>query len=315
VVTYRRFRNTDPPALADVWNQALTGRGVVRLRHSSPLENYVFNKQYFDPGGLIIAEEAGLLVGFVHAGFGPNATRTGISLADGVTCLLAVRPSHRRRGVGAELLRHAEAYLQGRGATTLQAGPMAPFNPFYFGLYGGSELAGFLESDPATGPFLQKQGYRVERTCRVFHRLLHQPLNVPDARFAALRRRFDMRIVPRSGAASWWDECVMGPIELVDFRLEEKGTGRVFARTSVWEMDGFSWRWNQPSVGVVAIEVVESQRRQGLAKFLLSQMLRYLQEQFFGIAEVQALDDNGAALGLFRGLGFEQVDVGHRYRK
>src|SRR5437660_6414253 len=129
VVQYRPFRNTDPPALADVWNQALTGRGVVRLRHSSPLENYVFNKPYFDPAGMIIAEEGGLLVGFVHAGFGPNDARTAVAPSVGVTCLLAVRPSHRRRGIGSELLHHAEAYLSAQGATTLRAGPMAPFNP------------------------------------------------------------------------------------------------------------------------------------------------------------------------------------------
>src|SRR5207245_636588 len=138
---------------------------------------------------------------------------------------------------------------------------------------------------------------------------------IADARFPGLRRRYDVRVVPRLGAGSWWQECVLGPIELVEFRLEEKGSGRVAARTCVWEMDGFSWRWSHPAVGIVQIEVCPELRRQGLAKFLLAQMLHYLQEQFFGVAEVQARADNQPAHELFRSLGFAQVDTGHSYKK
>jgi ribosomal protein S18 acetylase RimI-like enzyme len=56
-------------------------------------------------------------------------------------------------------------------------------------------------------------------------------------------------------------------------------------------------------------------RRQGLAKFLMAQILRYLQDQFFNLVEIQVQADNTAAIELLRGLGFEQVDAGHIYRK
>jgi ribosomal protein S18 acetylase RimI-like enzyme len=315
VIQYRQFRNTDPPGLAMVWNEAFTARGSAPLRHSSPLENYVFHKPYFDPAGLIVAIDNGQFVGFVHAAFGPNVSQTEICRNAGVICLIGVRPAYRRRSVGSELLRRAEAYLKDRGAQTLYAGCMAPLDPFYFGLYGGSEMPGFLASDPETSPFLERHGYRVCRTAHVFQRLLNQPLSIVDGRFPQLRRRFEVRIAPRSGPGTWWQECVLGPIELVDFRLEEKSTGNVAARTSVWEMDGFSWRWNQPAVGVLDAEVKEDLRRQGLAKYLLSQMLRYLQEQFFGAAEVHASEGDEAAMKLFEGLGFEKVDTGHLYKK
>jgi ribosomal protein S18 acetylase RimI-like enzyme len=315
VIQYRSFLNTDPPGLAMIWNEAFTGRGGVRLRHSSPLENYVFNKPYFDPAGLIVALEDHEFVGFTHAGFGPNSLQTGVSRDEGVVCLIGVRPAYRRRGIGSELLRRAEAYLTGAGAKTLYAGLMAPLTPFYFGLYGGSEMPGFLASDPETAPFLGRYGYQVFRTAHVFQRILNQPLNLADPRFPDLRRRFEVRIAPREGAGTWWQECVFGPIEIVDFRLEEKSTGQVASRTSVWEMDGFSWRWNQPAVGVVDIEVREDLRRQGLAKYLLGQMLRYLQEQFFGVAEVHALEGNEAAMKLYQDLGFRKVDTGHLYKR
>jgi ribosomal protein S18 acetylase RimI-like enzyme len=61
--------------------------------------------------------------------------------------------------------------------------------------------------------------------------------------------------------------------------------------------------------------VREDMRRQGLGKFLMTQILRYLQDQYFGIAEVQAVDENQTAVKLFQSVGFEQVDVGRLYKK
>jgi ribosomal protein S18 acetylase RimI-like enzyme len=315
VLHYRHFRNDDPPGLADVWNEACNGRGEVRLRHSSPLENYVFAKSYFDRAGLLVALEDGLHVGFAHAGFGPNEARTALCKTNGIICAIGVRPSHRRRGIGSELLRRCESYLTANGARALYAGPMPPLNPFYFGLYGGSDLPGFLASDADADPFFRRQNYQVHGTTVVFHRSLAEPVITADGRFPALRKQFEVRIAPKSGAGTWWQECVQGPVETVEFLLEEKSTGQVVARTSVWEMDGFSWRWNLPCVGILHLEVREDLRRQGLAKFLLTQLLRYLQEQYFGLAEVQATERNQAAIDLYQSVGFQQVDAGRLYKK
>ncbi|MCS6850520.1 MAG: GNAT family N-acetyltransferase [Gemmataceae bacterium] len=315
MIQYRHFRNTDPPALVDIWNEALAGRGSVRLRHSSPLERHVFCKPYFDPAGLIVAEEDGTRVGFVHAGFGPDASESCLSTDAGVICLIAVRPAYQRRGVGSELLRRAEDYLCSRGARSIYAGPRRPRNPFYLGLYGGAELPGFLESDPAAEPFFSRHGYNRVETSLVFQRRLDQTVNVTDGRFAAHRRRFEVRLVPRIEVGSWWQESVWGLIEPVKFRLEEKGTGQLVAHATAWEMEGFSWRWNLPAVGLVDLWVSENLRRQGLGKFLLANILRYLQEQFFGLTEVQTTETNIAATCLCRSLGFQLVDRGHVYRK
>lgn len=315
MVHYRSFRNSDPPGLTAVWNEAFSGRGQVRLRHSSPLESYLFAKPYFDPAGLIVAVEDDALVGFSHAGFGPNGPQTGLDPSTGVLCALGVRPSHRRRGIGSELLRRGESYLAGKGARAVYAGPLAPLNPFYLGLCGGSETAGFLASDPEVEPFLGRHGYQVRDMALVFQRPLNRPINVADGRFAGLRRRFEVRIAPRTGTGTWWQECVLGPVEVIEFLLEDKQTGQLAARMGVWEMELFSWRWNQPAVGIVDIEVRPELRRQGFAKYLLTQMLRYLQDQFFGLAEVHAGHTNEAVIGLYRSVGFQQVDIGRLYGK
>ena len=80
-------------------------------------------------------------------------------------------------------------------------------------------------------------------------------------------------------------------------------------------MEGFSWRWGAPSVGLIDLSVEEGLRRQGLAKLLLVNILQYLQDQYFAIVEAHVREANVPALNLYRALGFEQVDVGRSYRK
>jgi ribosomal protein S18 acetylase RimI-like enzyme len=315
VIHYRTFRNDDPPGLVNVWNEAFTGRGAVALPSASALEEYVFAKPYFDRAGLVVALDDGAPVGFAHAGFGPNADQSSLSADTGVVCAVGVAPSHRRRGVGSELLRRCEAYLVGRGATTIFAGPMRPNNPFYLGLYGGSDSAGFLTSDAAAEPFLLRHNYVRHDGCQVFQRRLEGAINVADPRFMAVRRRFELVAQPRKGAATWWQECTLGPIELYDVLLRDRATGEVAAQAAAWEMLGFCRQASGPAFGLMDLEVRESLRRQGLAKFLLVHLLRYVQEQFFSLVEVQVNDKNEPALRLYRGLGFEAVDAGRLYRK
>jgi ribosomal protein S18 acetylase RimI-like enzyme len=315
VVQYRTFRNTDPPRFMQLWNQAFTGRSAVRVLNCTMLEEHVLAKAYFDPAGLIFAVDEDRLVGFALGGFGPNESETGLSTATGVVALLGIAPSHRRRGIGSELLRRCEAYLRGRGARTLDAGSTSLANPFTFGLYGGSESAGILASDAAAEPFLARHGYGPRHTFVVFQRRLVGTGNITDGRFPALRRRFEVRVRPRQGAATFWHECVLGPVELIDFLLEEKTTGQAVARASVWEMEGFSQRWNESAIGLVNLEVRSDLRRQGFAKFLLAQTIRYLQDQYFNVVEVQTMEQNDAAVKLYRGIGFERVDQGYSYRR
>jgi GNAT superfamily N-acetyltransferase len=191
---------------------------------------------------------------------------------------------------------------------------MYPLNPYGFGVYGGSSSPGFLESDPLAGPFLERRGYAKENTCLVFQAPLQGARPVADGRFAAHRLRYEVHASPFQGT-TWWQECILGPVELHEYRLQDKLTGRTVARALMWEMETYTGRWDEHAIGFTDIVVPEELRRQGLARFLLVQVLRYLRDQFFAVAEVQTRADNIAAVGLLRGLGFEQIDAGHIYRK
>jgi ribosomal protein S18 acetylase RimI-like enzyme len=314
VTQLRIFRNTDPPALVDIWNESFTGRGAYPLRSPALLEHCLFAKPYFDHAGLIVAEDDGKTVGFIHASFGPNSAETSLSFDTGVICALAVRPTYRRRKIGSQLLVEAEAYLRHLGAKRIIGGGMRPRNPFYFGLYGGADSPGFLASDSLAQPFFEHHGFEPFETTHVFERKLEGYQPAIDPRFVALRRRYDVQLIPQPEIQSWWQECVLGNFEPVEFRLQDKLSGIPAARALVWEMSA----GRQPghgAAGILNVQVRPDVRRQGLAKFLLNQTIRYIQEQFFRTSEVHIPDINQPAIELAKSLGFERVDVGRSYHR
>lgn len=313
MVQYRTFRNPDPPGLVEVWNASITGRGAVHLPSSTPLERYVFSKPFFDPAGLFVAEDDGKVVGFAHAGLGPVSPTGGPR--PGVVSALAVLPSHRHHGVGTHLLELAENHLRERGARVLYAGGEWTVNPFYLGVYGGCETPGFLRSDPAAEPFFLAHGYKLDHSIRVMQRSLDQPCKIFDPRFAALRCKFDLRVDYPRKLAGWWQECVVGPVEPLEFLLVDRQTGKPAARTLIWDMEGFGARWNAASVGILEFEVQPTYRRQGLGKLFLSYIMRQIQEQFFQVVEVHLHDKNELAQRFLRALSFEQVDTGQVFIK
>jgi ribosomal protein S18 acetylase RimI-like enzyme len=318
VIAFRRFLNTDPPALADVWNESHTARGSFPLRTPSLLDRWVLSKPYFDPNGLIVAYDTddNRVLGYALAGFGPNAELSALDYTHGVICSVAVRASDGRKKLGAQLVAQCEEYLTKRGATTLRAGPVWPHCPYGFGLYGGTNCPGFLASDAGADPFFRSLGYAPAGTTLVFQKKLDAPLSIPDPRFGMLRRRYETQVMRAASVISWWHECVWGTLDPVEFRVVDKlANNFIVARAIVWELEGYGWRWGFPAAGVLDIQTRGDVRRQGLAKLLLSQVLRFLQDQFFGIAELHAPADDAALVGLCRSVTLEHVDTGTTYLK
>ena len=314
---YRPFRNTDPPALVEVWNESLTGRGAYPLRTPAAFDRWILSKPFFTNDALIVAvdpEKENRIAGFALSGFGPNDDRAAQDTG-GVVCGVLVRPEYRRRGIGRELFRRAEAWLTARGADVVVAGSQRPYNPYLFGLYGGANSPGVLASEPDADAFLKAMGYERGEGHLVFQRPLDKPVDVADGRFVGLRRRFDIQMIRPTASQNWWEECIWGVLEPTEFRVVDKMTGAPAGRLVNWDLEGFSWRWNKPATGIFDVEIRAHLRRQGLAKFLLASVLKLLQEQFYAVAELQVWSDDPAGIGICEALGFERVDEGFRYRK
>lgn len=314
VIQYRTFRNSDPPRILDLWQACAQTRGFGQPANCDNLEQLVFSKPYFDYKGLTLAIEDDRVVGMVHAGFSCNDNRSGIDYSLGDICMLLVRPSHRRKGIGSELLKLGHAYLRSKGSKVLYAGPLHPLNPFYLGLYGGSELPGILDSDPGALAFLKKNHYEPVDTCMVFQRSLDVLTPINDHRVPLLARQVELLAEPWPLSPNWWHACLLGPMVSLRYEMIEQKTQAFIGRAWVWEMETFGRSWGTVSVGITDVWIEESRRRQGYGKLLLQGILKNLKDQKIGRLEVQTMQRNKSAIGLYQSVGFEAVDTGHIFR-
>lgn len=314
MIEYRPFRNSDPPALAEIWRARAQERGLMQPMSAALFEDLVLAKPYFDNQGLILAVEGNRAVGFVHAGFGPNDDFSGLSTELGVTCMLMVLPAYRGQGIGSSLLSQSEAYLTGRGAKVLYGGGIHPLDPFYLGLYGGSELPGVLAADVEAQRLYRGAGYREIDTCIVLHRELASFRPAISRQQMLVRRQTSVRATVDPPPDNWWDACTFGCFDRVRFDLLNTA-GAIVARATVWSMEPMGTSWGFRAGGLIRVEVAPPCRRQGYATYLLSEILRHQHQQGVAVIETQTMQQNTAALGMYEKLGFREVDRGTVFRK
>lgn len=315
LIRYRTFRNSDPPALAEIWRSQPVERGRLQSMSASLFEQFVLSKPYFDNAGLIVATDDDRPIGFAHAAFGPTDTGQRLSTRFGSTCLVMVRTEYRRQGIGSALLRHCEAYLQERGAEVVYGGGIAPFNGFYLGLYGGSELPGVLDSDLAAQRLFQSHGYREVDRVHVLEREITGYRPPVDRNQMQIRRRSAIEAVLDPPPESWWEACAWSGLDQKRYELTLRETRSVAASASTWSLEPLSAGWGVRAAGIFALDVDAAVRRQGIATYLVGDIMRQLAEQGLGLVQVQTMRHNEPALKLYEKLGFNLVNQGAVYRK
>jgi ribosomal protein S18 acetylase RimI-like enzyme len=315
VIVYRHFKNQDVPALVELWNACDLGSGAARRFSSDSFDQFVLAEPYFDRRALIEAWHDGQLVGCVHAGFGPDSTGSRICQDPGVVCMVLVRPPFRRRGIGRRLVELAEEFLRSHGARSLQAGESLNRNPFYLGLYGGADSAGFLETDPLARPFFEMLGYRPAETYRLMSRELQVGKLPFDPRMVALRKSVRLNVLDRPPASTWWWLVRHGRFDSLTFTLSPPTEKVIPGIVTCWGMDLHTETRGRRTVGITDLYVTESVRRKGYAKALLCEVLRFFREDGVADMEVVVPEGNAAAQALFDGLGFVARDRGTVYQK
>jgi GNAT superfamily N-acetyltransferase len=315
VIRYRSFLNCDPPALLQVWREQPASRGLMQPISNLLFELFVLSKPYFDRHGLIVAHDDGEIIGFVHAGFGPNAERSELAYELGIICLLAVRPHAQRAEILSALLERAENYVRERGATRLRVGGRFPSCPFYLGLCGGSDLPGVLESDREMNALYLQHGYIEEQRCMFFERNLQRFRPPVDRR--ALQHRRAYRLVPQVNPADtpWWDACVYGPTDRIRFLLEPKQGGEPCGHVTFWDMGPLSTRPSAGGMGMIDFRIAESLRNQGLGTFLACESLKHLQNSGIHRIETQTTQGSDLALKMLQRLEFQETKRGIFYMK
>jgi ribosomal protein S18 acetylase RimI-like enzyme len=320
VIRFRAFRNSDPPALARLWNQAVPGRGTVRPLRVCELDAHALGMVYFDRAGLIVADCDEQIVGFVHAGFGPDqsvaATRPfELSKALGTIGMLVVEPSLEAAapGVARGLILEAERYLRSKGAKVLYAGGQFPLNPFYWGLYGGSEASGILSAHPIFPEVLTAMGYEPVSTSVLLEADLAN-LKPRDPRAVVIRRETQVEFHEDALPLHWWENLAIGEFHPTHVHLLARSSQAVVARATTWDMSWFGRGDGRSRVGLIGLEVAADHRRKGYGRFLVAEVFRRVQEQSTFVVVVQTLSTNQPALSLYMSLGFEPVEQSTIYR-
>lgn len=314
-IELRPFRNSDPPAIVEIWRSQPAQRGLSQPLSIAQLEGFVLSKPYFDAEGMIIAVDAGQAVGFVHAGFGANDSQDSEDRQLGAIYMLQVRPAYRHGELPGLLAAAAEAYLTSQGAQVLYAGGIRPLNAFYLGLYGGSELPGVLHSDVMGQELFRSLGYQEIDRVAVHQRELHGFRAPIDRRQMQHRRNFVVEARHDPAPKTWWEACTYGCFERKRFDLLPRTGGSPLASAMCWTMEPLGHSWGVHAVGLVDLEVAVPQRRQGLALFLLSEAFKQLHDEGIAVVEVQTMQQNTAAMNLYAKLGFHIADQGSVFRK
>lgn len=315
MTNFRHFINSDPPKLLNLFRQSRQRRAFASPESTHALEIAVFGLPYFDPQGLIIAEEDGVVVGFVHAGFGFNDSLNGLDYSQGVISVILVSQDQQGKGIGVELVRRAEQYLLSRGATSIQAGQSRFKDPFYFGIYGGARTSGFLESDLAADPFFKKLGYLPTKRVPIFQRDMTDRKDPMNIRLMTVRRQTELEVSDQPEQLNWWWRCRFGNLESMWFQLTDKKTGHGIASLSVVGLDHYINAWQERAIGLINLRVEEGYREQGYAQALIVETIRRLRTEMITRAEIHVPESFPGAVGAVLASGFSQVDCGVVYQK
>jgi ribosomal protein S18 acetylase RimI-like enzyme len=276
----------------------------------------VIGRPYFECEGLIVAERDGLIVGFAHAGFGPDepvGPPHHLDRALGTIAMLVVEPGPEDPELEQGLITRAESYLRSRGATVLFAGGMFPLNPFYWGVYGGSEWAGILAAHDAFHRSVRRGRYEPVGTTV----LLEADLSVPesrDPRSTLLRRQTRVEITEDVLPAHWWEALAIGEFRPTRYRLISKTDETELARATTWDMAWFGRLDGLSRIGLIAVDVAQGHRRRGFGRHLVSEILRQARGEMVGAVAVQTSSTNLPALALYQSLGFRRVEETTIYR-
>ena len=315
---FRPFRNHDSPALTALWNRGVPESSVVRPLTTHEFDEHVVGTPNFDAAGLIVAESEGSLVGFAHAGFGPDDPATGppfqLSHELGTVGMLIVPPDTVDPELEGGLLAEAETYLRNRGARVIYAGGQFPMNPFYWGLYGGSELSGILGNHTSFHRAVLSAGYDSVSTTVLLEADLTGAPESRDPRGVMIRRLTRLDVVEDALPKNWWEALSIGDFRPTHHRLVSKSDDTELAHATSWDMTWFGRSDGLSRIGVFDMEVHPSHRRKGYGRHLVNEILRLARTQATAAVAVQTRATNIAGLSLYQSLGFIPVENATLYR-
>jgi hypothetical protein len=316
MIEYRPFRNTDPPALCEIWRNQTPLRALFQPMTTVVLEDTALSKPFFDRTGLIVATEDQRPVGFVHAGFGSTADGSRLDTAVGATCMLMVAHHSQRTEIAEHLLQRSEAYLAAHGTLTCYGGGMACIAPFYNGLYGGCTVPGIVESDVQLVALYRAAGYQEHARRLILQRSLAGFRPVVDRQQIQYRRGHDIEVVADPQPRSWWEACLTAHMDHTAYRMRPRNGGPSLGTAVFWNMEPLASSWGVHARGLWQLDIPAGPEQESLAIFLLGESLRLAAQDGATLIEAQVPASDAALKQVLVGkLGFQVIEEAIVFRK
>jgi ribosomal protein S18 acetylase RimI-like enzyme len=257
------------------------------------LQSQILGLPMLDSRSIMLAFDNDTPVGYVHTAFAPDDDKHFFDFTIGHICFLCVDAAYSdASGAAAALIRAGEDHLSGKGAQVIFGGSPSPSVPFYTAFYSGGEACGILHSDETVINAFHAANYHIHQATTWFHFDLQNYAPADTAETVGYFGEFEIEIHESSKARTWWEGCALAQGIWFDATAFLARTNRPIARLRTritypdaadeTAMYGKTWL-----ASLVELRVHPSFDHQGIKKYLLDELIRYLVAQN-QIAQIEA---------------------------
>jgi GNAT superfamily N-acetyltransferase len=316
-VAIELFRNTDLPAICEIWNQHHRVSGHQEQLAIDRMELFVPSKLFFDARLLLLAKIDDRPVGFIHLCPIPNAQFLDAKLGELAIAALCVVPSENEQEIAAKLFQAAKEVCISRDCRRCVFRPALPQCSFYVGLGPADSLAGTLSSEERVCRWLAAAGFKPALPTTLWEIDLLN-FRVPGDRIQMLVRRrslVDRQI--QEPDLPWWQSCVLGHTETVAFHLTDRIEKRTLQELILWSLapslsgtaQRVVWLW-PPSMDYSPIDAPVEISPVDRLLFLLAESLRELQTEQVDTLRTVTHSEATQIHQVLHRLGFQAVESG-----
>ena len=311
----RTFRNTDLVEIVSVWNRLMTGPNIASPLTNSEFDLFVLSKPYFNLQNLIVATDSqtGLIVGFLHCGFGPEDPKSFCRELNhdlGSIAMLCAPPDPQLLD---QLIQAGIHRLQTLGCRVVYGGGRHPLNPFYWGLYGGSEFSGFLDSQPEIPEAFRRNGFKEAAASVLFEYDLAktEPRHLKNV---ILKRESRVFVFDDENLQENWTALAIEAFHPLVVQILDKSETELIGRAGLWPMSVFGRKEGQSRIGLIDVMVHDDYRRKGYGRLLIAESIKCAIQLSYDVLCVQTDAANLSAVGLYEQSGFARVDTAKLFR-
>lgn len=311
----RPFQNTDVAGIVSVWNSLLQIPNVACPLSASEFEILVLSKPYFEAEDLLVGvdQDSGAILGFAHCGFGPENPEKFCQKLDrsmGTIAMLCCQPDTELENA---LIQSAVLHLRQKGSKVIYAGGRYPLNPFYWGIYGGSEYSGFLADHPGIHQALTRNHFQESARNVLFEYNLakNEPRHVKNA---ILKRESRLRILEEENPQCLWTTLAVELFHPLVVELFDRHEKERLGSATLWPMSIYGREQDKSLIGMIDVWIDQTQRRRGFGRLLITETVKCAMELSYDKLCVQTDASNLPAINLYQALGFTATDSTVFYR-